>query len=98
MRDGGKYTPAPMDTSGITLPEGISDLVERLAENSHENWAAERLAGGWRYGHERNDSRKEHPCLVPYRELSDGEKELDRRSVRETLKLILAMGYRIEKA
>lgn len=37
------------------------------------------------------------PCLVPYSELSDDEKEYDRKTALETLKVITAFGYKIEK-
>ena len=35
--------------------------------------------------------------LVPYSELPESEKEYDRRTALGALKLILALGYRIEK-
>ena len=40
---------------------------------------------------------KETPCLVPYSELSEEEKEYDRKTAMETIKLIVKLGYRIEK-
>ena len=91
------YQPAPIDTSGVTLTKGIRDLTEQLAKNAHEVWARQRLAEGWRYGAERSDTRKEHPCLVPYEELPESEKEYDRQTAMETIKAILALGYRLEK-
>lgn len=91
------YQPAPIDTSGVTLSEGILDLSELLAKNAHEVWARQRLAEGWRYGAERSDARKEHPCLVPYEQLPESEKEYDRQTAMETIKAILALGYRLEK-
>ena len=45
------------------LPE-IDGLVERLSEQTHENWATARRQQGWRYGSQRNDQRKEHPSLI----------------------------------
>jgi len=92
------YKPAPRDTSGVVLPKPIERLTELLAKNTHENWARQRIADGWRYGPRRDDAKKEHPSLVPYEELPDSEKEYDRRTAMETVKTILAMGYRIEKA
>lgn len=92
------YTPRPIDTSGIALPESVHDLVERLAESTHDNWADQRLRDGWRYGPTRDDTRKEHPCLVPYADLPDSEKEYDRRTATETLKAVLALGFRIDRA
>src|SRR5262249_55787800 len=92
------YRPAPRDTSGVSLPKPIEQLTGLLARNTHENWARQKLDDGWRYVPERNDERKEHPNLVPYEELSEEDKEYDRRTAMETLKAILALGYRIEKA
>jgi class 3 adenylate cyclase len=91
------YTPKPLDTSGIDLPGDILELSERLARNTHENWASQRLRDGWAYGPERNDARKEHPCLVPYEELTESEKQYDRNTALETLKVILLLGYRLAR-
>jgi hypothetical protein len=89
------YAPQPIDTSFAKLPDDLAHLVELLAENAHEVWAASRLAEGWRWGPGRSDKRKEHPCLVPYAELPDSEKEYDRGTALSTLKLTIALGYRI---
>lgn len=89
------YTPAPLDTTGIALSPSLAALMERLAENTHDVWAKKRLAQGWTYGPERNDTAKRHPCLVAYAELPDAEKEYDRETAGETLKAILKLGYRI---
>ena len=91
------YQPAPRDTSEVVLPAPIRELTEMLARNTHENWARQRISDGWRYGPQRDDARKEHPSLVPYDELPESEKEYDRRTAIETVKTILALGYRIEK-
>jgi len=91
------YKPAPRDTSGVQVPREISELTELLARNTHENWARQRMAEGWRHGPQRDDSKKEHPSLVPYDALPESEKEYDRRTAMETVKTILALGFRIEK-
>jgi hypothetical protein len=92
------YEPAPRDTSAVVLPRSVLDLTEMLAKNAHENWARQRMSDGWRYGPRRDDAKKEHPSLVPYEDLSEEEKEYDRRTAMETVKTILSLGYRIEKA
>ena len=92
------YKPAPRDTSQVVLPRRIEELTELLARNAHENWARGRIEEGWRYGARRDDARKEHPNLVPYEELSESDRDYDRRTAMETVKTILALGYRIEKA
>jgi len=91
------YEPRPIDTSAVTLPPDIEELTEKLAENAHEVWAVTRLGQGWTYGPQRDDARKEHPCLVPYKDLPEAEKVYDRKTALETLRLILALGYTISR-
>lgn len=91
------YEPKPIDTSMITLPQEILDIGEKLAKNTHDTWAAQRIAEGWRYGIERNDQKKHHPCLVDYEDLPESEKEYDRNTAIETIKLIIAMGFEIRR-
>ncbi|HET6383797.1 MAG TPA: RyR domain-containing protein [Armatimonadota bacterium] len=91
------YKPRPIDTTRVTLTPEILELTETLARSTHDNWARRRLAEGWRYGPHRNDGRHEHPGLVPYESLSESEKDYDRSTALETLKAILALGYKIEK-
>ena len=91
------YKPNPIDTSKIEIPKSIIDLTEKIAENVHEIWAAGRVADGWTYGEVRDDSKKTTPCLVPYSELPESEKEYDRNTAMETVKFILAQGYTITK-
>jgi hypothetical protein len=91
------YNPQPLDTEKVVLPEDLENLMEKLAENVHENWAASRKAEGWAYGPVRDDARKTTPCMVPYAQLSEEEKEYDRTTALQTLKTILMLGYKIEK-
>jgi len=90
-----QYTPQPIDTSHIKLPAELQPLIEMLAENTHEEWSHNRMKSGWVYGSQRCDVKKEHPCLIPYHELSESEKEYDRISAIATVKLLLVLGYRI---
>jgi len=92
-----RYVPAPHDTSAVKLDGEMSALTEDLAKNTHEVWAAQRVAEGWRYGPHRDEGRREHPGLVPYEDLPDSEKQYDRSTALETLRLILALGYRISR-
>ncbi len=91
------YQPNPIDTSGVQLATEIQELMERLAEHNHDVWARQRLADGWKLGKQRNDELKLHPCLIPYDELPESEKEYDRQTAREVLKAVLALGYGLEK-
>lgn len=92
-----KYIPQPVDTSEVHLPETLQNLAETMAKNVHEVWAKNRMAQGWKYGAQRDDEHLMHPCLIPYEELSEEEKEYDRNTAMETLKLILKLGFKIER-
>ncbi len=91
------YKPDPIDISGIDLSPGLLELTELLSKNTHENWAAARIRNGWSYGPHRDDDKKETPCLVPYDELPDSEKEYDRILTLNLLKVIKKLGFSIEK-
>ena len=92
-----KYTPQPIDTTDVVLPVELGQLVEKMSKNVHEVWAETRIKQGWTYGDQRNDELKTHPCLIPYEDLPEEEKEYDRKTSIGTLKLILKLGFKIGK-
>ena len=55
-----------------------------------------REAEGWTPGPARDDDAKQHPGLVPYAELPEAEREVDRRTVRAALAGLEALGYRLD--
>lgn len=81
----------------INLSKDLLSLSEFLAIYFHNKWAKNRIEDGWSYGPERDDVRKLHHCLVPYKELPEWEKDYDRATSQETLKLILSSGFAISK-
>jgi hypothetical protein len=91
------YTPKPANIDNIELPESLVSLTEALSKNVHEVWAAGRIADGWRYGPVRDDNKKEHPCIIPYEELTEEEKDYDRATALSTIKFILREGFKISK-
>jgi ryanodine receptor 2 len=91
------YHPNPIDTSNIELGQDVLDLAELIAENTHDVWASGRISQGWTYGEKRDDIKKETPCLVPYADLPESEKEYDRSTALETLRLMIKLGYKISK-
>lgn len=91
------YTPKPIDTSNIVLPDDLLELTEKIAENVHEVWAKGRVDEGWTYAKERNDQKKQTPCLVAYGDLPESEKDYDRNTAIQTIKLILSLGYELKK-
>jgi len=91
------YKPNLIDTTNISLSSDILTLSEILAKNTHDVWAAGRIKEGWIYGDVRDDIMKTHPCLVPYENLPESEKDYDRATSMETLKVILSIGFSIKK-
>lgn len=89
------YVPQPVDTDDVVLGKDLEELVEQMAKNVHEVWAQTRMEQGWTYGEQRDDAKKQHPCLVAYEELPDEEKEYDRNTAVGTLKLIRKLGFNI---
>ena len=91
------YIPQPIDLTDVELAEELYELREAIAENAHDVWAAERQAQGWTYGPQRDDQKKETPCMVAYSQLPDSEKKFDREMAMNTLKLLSKLGYDIVK-
>jgi len=63
-------------------------FVEELAEMEHNRWMAERLMDGWRWGVERDNMKKFHPDILPYQQLRESVKELDRNVVEQIAMLL----------
>lgn len=91
------YSPKPIPSEGIELTDELVSLRETLAEHLHDVWALGRMKQGWTYGAKRDDDAMTHPCLVPYTDLPEDEKEFDRASAIGTLKAILASGFQITR-
>jgi len=87
----------PTYKSEWELPQELTELRELLAEDVHDAWAAGRMAEGWRYGPTLDREKLTHPCLVPYGDLPESEKEYDRRTAAAAIRCILESGFRIEK-
>lgn len=88
-----RYRPQPIDTSQVILPAELLELTEILARNTHEVWASNRLAEGWRYGPVRDDAAREHPCLIPYEQLPENERDYDRKTALQALRVVIASGF-----
>ena len=91
------YSPKLLDLKHVELPEGVDELREAIAENAHDRWALERQSEGWTYGPVRDDENLLTPDMVPYAELPDSERQYDRVMAFDTLRLLIALGYKIEK-
>lgn len=92
-----EYNPKPIELSDVVIAEDLTELREAIAENAHDIWAEARKNEGWTYGPNRDDEKKQTPCLVPYNELPEHEKEYDREMALQTIKLVYKLGYDLVK-
>ncbi len=68
--------------------------IEQLAELEHERWVAEREGQGWTPG-PRNPDERTSPYLVPWTELAEDVKELDRLFVRALPQVLAVAGLQL---
>lgn len=95
--DAKTYQPKTIDLPNVKLPDGFEEIREAIAANAHDTWAMERQSEGWTYGLKRDDNKLETPDMVPYGQLPESEKQYDRLMAEDTLRLLTALGYKIEK-
>jgi hypothetical protein len=82
----------PVGSPGDLIREIPADYVEELAEMEHEAWVAERLSTGWIQGGEVDSEKKTTPYLVPYDQLPEEIKQLDRDPVCNIPTLLSSIG------
>ena len=77
---GQSYNEQPTDDQLQSLLNGVRFALanpDRTAEQNHDNWMQYKIAQGWVYGPVKDAEKKEHPDLVPFKELPDIEQRKD---------------------
>ena len=80
--------PAEIQKSAYDGVTRVFNDPEVTPEQLHESWLEFKVANGWTYGPERIDELKQHPCMVPYSELPEAQRNKDlmfRAVVKATL-------------
>lgn len=90
------YKPAPLDLSAVTLTPKLEELVDQLAENTHNLWAKERIQQGWTYGLNEDAENHRSPHLVPYGKVDEAIKKANRDTASETVRTLLVYGYNLD--
>ncbi|XP_037915514.1 ryanodine receptor isoform X7 [Hermetia illucens] len=90
------YKPAPLDLSAVTLSPKLEELVDQLAENTHNLWAKERIQQGWTYGLNEDSDNLRSPHLVPYSKVDEAIKKANRDTASETVRTLLVYGYNLD--
>lgn len=81
----------------------IRDLVsppeyEFLARMEHARWNAERLLEGWKYGPQKDITRKISPCILAWDALDDQTKSYDFDPINNIPVLLKEIGYEVYKS
>ncbi len=71
------------------------DVVERYAILEHEDWMRGKERYGWTSSPVRNDSLKQHDCLVPWAELPREQRQKDIDTAENLIKLANIAGMKI---
>lgn len=85
----------PKGSEGEVIAEIPDEVVEALAVIEHKGWMRERLDYGWTFGEVKDDENKLSPFLVPYHELSEETKDLDRDTIRNIPTLLKMIGMAV---
>ncbi len=76
--------------------EIIIENLELLAEAEHDGWMDHKLKNDWSFADIRNDEKKHHNCLIPYRDLNPEDKAKDRDSVKNYPEIVKRAGFLIK--
>lgn len=93
---GNGYKPAPLDLSAVSLTPKLEELVDQLAENTHNLWAKERIQQSWTYGLNEDSDNHRSPHLVPYAKVDEAIKKANRDTASETVRTLLVYGYNLD--
>ncbi|MBQ6219652.1 MAG: hypothetical protein IJJ47_07975 [Methanosphaera sp.] len=92
-----KYDVVSKDSKGEVVEELDEDVLEYMGKREHEAWCKLRINLGWKYGKERNDELKINPNLVPWDELPDSHKTLNKTTFKNLPGLCDEVGLMIIK-
>ncbi len=85
------------------VSEILENQMELLAEEEHNAWMDVKIANGWtrapitadKEEKKKYRANRQHDCLIPYAELSENYKELDRLNIRNIPVMAEVAGYKI---
>lgn len=89
------YRLGPQIDWGEPLVELAPEEVELMSRSEHERWLAERSDEGWRHAPGRDDRALLHPDIVPWDELPDERREINRRLIRARPALLAGIGIQV---
>lgn len=89
------YEAVALPTSSALIVEFTDEQIEVLARMEHERWVEDRVGEGWTQARERDVANKRTPYLVPWEDLSERARDLDRETVRGIPRFLAEAGFGI---
>ncbi|MBM3245574.1 MAG: hypothetical protein FJZ15_07290, partial [Candidatus Omnitrophica bacterium] len=89
------YDILPVTKRDINLIKFTPEEVLKMAELEHERFVLERKKQGWVHGKVKDPVRKINPCLVPWDELDDENKEININIVKAIPEILSEAGLEI---
>ena len=72
----------------------ISELQKLiLSRMEHARWCAERWMAGWTRNPQRDEAKKQHNLLIPWEQLPENERRLDKEMIDNIPKALQEIGY-----
>jgi hypothetical protein len=84
----------PDSLSDEEIRTAIEEGIEILAEEEHDGWMEYKIQNGWSLG-DRSDEKKTHNLLMPFRKLSEKERNKDYDAVRHYPDIVKLAGFKI---
>jgi len=59
---------------------GVGHVIanpDTTPDQTHESWLRCKEVDGWVYGETKDPEKKQHPCMVPYEKLPEGQRTKD---------------------
>jgi hypothetical protein len=81
--------------SGQPAAQWSEKEMDLLARMEHDRWWADRALDGWTYAPVRVNQRKLHNNMIPYEQLPEAVKKLDKDSVRTVMGVLRASGLEV---
>lgn len=80
------------ESAGFTAEE-----IDQLSQMEHDRWVRERQEQGWVFGPVRDNTRKIHPDLILWADLTEDAKEKDRVMIRNIPNALGRVGLRVHR-
>ena len=91
------YRISPLQNWDVDKLSFSETEIEKMVCFEHNLWRQAKEADGWIYGERRDESKRTHPDLISWDDLSEGEREKNLAVVRQIPALLARVGFQIDR-